>query len=82
MKLLEMIRSAAAAAAGAFGAALIAASSCVLAAPTSDSDVIRPFRIEVPQGDLVDLRKRLEATRWPSEELVDDRSQAFPVCAR
>ncbi len=34
--------------------------------PTSDSE-IQPFRIDVPQADLDDLRKRLSGTRWPDE---------------
>ena len=37
--------------------------------------VIRPFSIEIPQADLDELRRRITATRWPSKELVDDRSQ-------
>lgn len=36
---------------------------------------IRPFRAEVPTAELVDLRQRLAATRWPDPETVDDRSQ-------
>ena len=36
---------------------------------------IRPFRVEVSQEQLDDLRRRVEATRWPTEELVSDRSQ-------
>src|SRR5690242_7866274 len=28
-------------------------------------DTIRPFRIDVPDADLTDLRKRIKATRWP-----------------
>src|SRR6187455_2060998 len=36
---------------------------------------IRPFRVNVPQSALDDLRKRLLATRWPTKELVSDRSQ-------
>ena len=36
---------------------------------------IRPFRIEVSQASLDDLRSRVLATRWPSKELVNDRSQ-------
>jgi len=36
---------------------------------------IRPFRVNVPDGDLVDLRRRLAATRWPDKETVADRSQ-------
>ena len=36
---------------------------------------IRPFHVDVPEEDLADLRRRIAATRWPSKELVDDRSQ-------
>jgi hypothetical protein len=42
---------------------------------------IRPFRIEVPQGELDDLRRRIAATRWPSRELVGDRSQGVQLAA-
>ncbi len=41
--------------------------------------VIRPFSIEVPQEDLDELRRRVSAPRWPSEELVDDRSQGVQL---
>ena len=34
-----------------------------------------PFRINVPEADLVDLRRRLPATRWPEKETVADPSQ-------
>jgi pimeloyl-ACP methyl ester carboxylesterase len=40
---------------------------------------IRPFRVEVPQADLDDLRQRLAATRFPSQELVADRSQGVQL---
>jgi Epoxide hydrolase N terminus len=36
---------------------------------------IRPFRIEVSEERIEDLRRRIEATRFPSKELVEDRSQ-------
>ena len=36
---------------------------------------IRPFRVEVPEADLDDLRRRIAATRWPDRETVPDRSQ-------
>jgi pimeloyl-ACP methyl ester carboxylesterase len=36
---------------------------------------IRPFHVDIPEEELVDLRRRIEATRWPSKELVDDWSQ-------
>jgi pimeloyl-ACP methyl ester carboxylesterase len=36
---------------------------------------IRPFRVDVPEEELVDLRRRIAATRWPERETVDDSSQ-------
>ena len=36
---------------------------------------VRSFRVEVPEEDLVDLRRRIAATRWPDRETVPDRSQ-------
>ena len=50
----------------------------VLTMPTTD---IRPFRVEVPQADIDDLRRRVGATRWPSTELVADRSQGVQLAA-
>ena len=40
---------------------------------------VTPFRIEVPEADLVDLRERLARTRWPEAETVDDWSQGIPL---
>jgi pimeloyl-ACP methyl ester carboxylesterase len=40
-----------------------------------NGNAIRPFRIDVPEEDLVGLRRRLAATRWPEKETVDDQSQ-------
>ncbi len=40
---------------------------------------VRPFRIEVPEEQLTELRRRVAATRWPSRELVDDRSQGVQL---
>jgi pimeloyl-ACP methyl ester carboxylesterase len=42
---------------------------------TATDLAIRPFRIDVPEEALVDLRRRIAATRWPDEETVADRSQ-------
>jgi Epoxide hydrolase N terminus len=36
---------------------------------------VRPFRVDVSEEDLVDLRQRIAATRWPDRETVPDRSQ-------
>lgn len=43
------------------------------------SDAIRPFRINVSDESLADLRRRLAATRWPNKELVGDRSQGVQL---
>jgi pimeloyl-ACP methyl ester carboxylesterase len=40
---------------------------------------IRPFRISVPDEELDDLRRRIGATRWPTEELVADREQGVQL---
>jgi pimeloyl-ACP methyl ester carboxylesterase len=40
---------------------------------------IRPFHLEIPEAKLDDLRRRIAATRWPSKELVDDRSQGVQL---
>ncbi len=40
---------------------------------------VRPFRIDVPEENLADLRRRILATRWPSKELVEDRSQGVQL---
>jgi pimeloyl-ACP methyl ester carboxylesterase len=40
---------------------------------------IRPFRIEIPQADLDDLRARLASTRWPATPRVDDWSRGVPA---
>jgi pimeloyl-ACP methyl ester carboxylesterase len=40
---------------------------------------IRPFRVEMPDEAIADLRRRIAATRWPSRELVADRSQGVQL---
>jgi pimeloyl-ACP methyl ester carboxylesterase len=40
---------------------------------------VRPFRVDIPDEELEELRRRIEATRWPSEELVADRSQGVQL---
>ena len=40
---------------------------------------IRPFHVDIPQEELDDLRRRIAATRWPSKELVADRSQGVQL---
>src|SRR5712675_1455005 len=47
----------------------------------SAESAVRSFRIEVPQGEIDELRRRIAATRWPSKELVQDRSQGVQLAA-
>jgi len=43
------------------------------------SSAIRPFRIDVPEEKLVDLRRRIAATQWPEKETVEDPSQGVQL---
>src|SRR5215813_4932576 len=45
---------------------------------TLDSTIV-PFRVEVPENALADLRRRIAATRWPSRETVADASQGVEL---
>jgi pimeloyl-ACP methyl ester carboxylesterase len=40
---------------------------------------VRPFHVEISEEQLADLRRRIAETRWPSKELVDDRSQGVQL---
>jgi pimeloyl-ACP methyl ester carboxylesterase len=40
---------------------------------------IRPFQVDIPEEELAELRRRIAAARWPSKELVDDRSQGVQL---
>ena len=40
---------------------------------------VRPFQVDIPEEKLAELRRRIAATRWPSVELVDDRSQGVQL---
>src|SRR5688572_9658092 len=50
----------------------------VVAAENSDT-AIRPFRVAIPEKELVDLRRRVAAMRWPTKELVGDRTQGVQL---
>jgi len=45
----------------------------------SDKNAIRPFRVDVPEGELTKLRRRIEETRWPERETVADASQGVQL---
>ena len=38
----------------------------------SDKTAIRPFHVNVPEAELTELRRRINATRWPERETVAD----------
>src|SRR5205814_7592210 len=40
---------------------------------------IRPFNVDIPEEELAEMRRRIAATRWPTKELVDDRSQGVQL---
>jgi pimeloyl-ACP methyl ester carboxylesterase len=54
-----------------------------IAAPTrkqtADKTAIRPFRVNVPEEQLSELRSRINATRWPERETVTDQSQGVQL---
>jgi pimeloyl-ACP methyl ester carboxylesterase len=45
----------------------------------AEATAIRPYEVVVPEADIEDLRRRIEATRLPSIELVEDRSQGVQL---
>ena len=45
----------------------------------ADKTSIRPFQVNVPEAELTDLRRRINATRWPDRETVADESQGLPL---
>ena len=48
-------------------------------AAVADDNTVRPFKINVPDEALVDLRRRIAATRWPDRETVNDESQGVQL---
>jgi pimeloyl-ACP methyl ester carboxylesterase len=60
-------------------AAAVGVASAMPAAAENNNTAIRPFRVNVPDADLADLKRRLAATRWPTKELVEDRSQGVQL---
>ena len=45
----------------------------------SDKTALRPFQVEFPEAELTELRKRVNATRWPERETVADASQGIQL---
>src|SRR5688572_19739205 len=44
-----------------------------------DKGAIRPFQVNIPEEQIAELRRRIAATRWPTKELVEDRSQGVQL---
>ena len=55
------------------------AASVTNPAPKVATEAVRPFRISFPDGELMDLRRRVSTTRWPDQETVRDRSQGVQL---
>jgi pimeloyl-ACP methyl ester carboxylesterase len=49
------------------------------AGTAADDQAIRPFHVSFPDADLVDLRRRIVATRWPEKETVNDATQGVQL---
>jgi pimeloyl-ACP methyl ester carboxylesterase len=52
-----------------------------MSSTTDAAGQIAPFTVDIPEEELADLRRRIAATRWPSRELVGDRSQGVQLAA-
>ena len=46
---------------------------------TPGDNATRPFRVNVPEDALLDLRRRIAATRWPDRETVNDQTQGVQL---
>ena len=45
----------------------------------TDTTAVRPFHVSIPEAELVEMRKRIKATRWPERETVTDESQGVKL---
>jgi pimeloyl-ACP methyl ester carboxylesterase len=64
-------------------ATVLAFGICILStsnyAESTEDRSIRPFKVQVPQAALENLRDRIAATRWPDRETVNDQSQGIQL---
>jgi hypothetical protein len=44
---------------------------------SEQADAVRPFNVNVAESDLIELRKRINATKWPERETVADAKATF-----
>jgi hypothetical protein len=52
-----------------------------MSTPVETGTEIRALHVEFPEDAIDDLRRRIAATRWPTKELVSDRSQGVQLDA-
>jgi hypothetical protein len=45
----------------------------------ADKNAIRPFHVNIPEAELTELRRRINATKWPERETVTDASQGVQL---
>src|SRR5207248_6572760 len=45
----------------------------------ADKNAVRPFHVNVPEAELTELRRRIDATKWPERETVTDQSQGVQL---
>jgi pimeloyl-ACP methyl ester carboxylesterase len=79
--IIKNIREASALTASAQGANATNTTNATVAsvAPTIGNTNIRPFNVNVPEAELTELRRRINATRWPERETVTDASQGVQL---
>jgi pimeloyl-ACP methyl ester carboxylesterase len=53
--------------------------SAMASAQSNEDKSIHPFRVDIPEEQLLDLRRRVLATRWPDKETVPDQSQGIQL---
>jgi pimeloyl-ACP methyl ester carboxylesterase len=53
--------------------------SAMASAQSNEDKSIHPFRVDIPEEQLLDLRRRVAATRWPDRETVNDQSQGIQL---
>src|SRR5262245_20142202 len=44
-----------------------------------DATTIRPFQVNIPESELTELRRRINATQWPDRETVADQTQGVQL---
>ncbi len=60
-------------------APIVPAAEAQVSRPAAEDSSVRPFRANVPEEALADLRRRVAATRWPDRETVTDQSQGIQL---